>query len=47
MKIVSCESGCNEVSVLCKKQDWNHNDGSKMGCNQRVSEVAKRSGIHM
>lgn len=30
VKIVSCESGCNEVSVLCKKRNWNHNEGSKM-----------------
>ena len=41
-----CESGCNEVSVLCKKWDWNHN-GSKMGWNQRISEEAKRVEIHM
>ena len=43
----SCESGCNEVSMLCKKRDWSHSEGSEMGWNQRISEEAKRVEIHM
>ena len=43
----SCESGRNEVSVLCEKRDWSHSEGSEMGWNQRISEEAKRVEIHM
>ena len=43
----SCESGCKEVSVLCKKRDWSNSEGSNMEWNQRISEEAKRVEIHM